>query len=139
VKFYTENIEIQTIGHNQILDITSKVNEVILKLNVQDGLINIFVVGSTAGITTIEYEPGLLKDLPESFEKFAPTGKHYNHDKTWGDGNGYAHVRAALLGASLTIPINDGLMCLGTWQQVVLVDFDNRERERKLICKIIGQ
>ena len=102
-------------------------------------MINVFISGSTAAVTTIEYEPGLVKDLPEIFEKIAPAGKRYHHDDTWHDGNGYAHVRAALLGPSLTIPFSDGKLHLGTWQQVVLIDFDNRPRKREVVVQITGE
>ena len=97
----------------------------------------VFIGGSTAGITTIEYEPGLLQDLPEAFEKIAPTNKTYHHDQAWGDGNGMAHVRAAILGSSETIPISKGRLMTGTWQQVVLIDFDNRPRTRDVVVQLI--
>ncbi len=139
MKILTENIQVSTKGHNQIIDITNDVEAIIKKSGITDGMANLFVVGSTAGITTIEYEPGLLKDLLETLDKIAPMNKRYHHDDAWGDGNGYAHIRASLLGASITIPITDATMTLGTWQQVILVDFDNRARERKIICKIMGE
>lgn len=139
MKIITENIQRSTKGHNQIIDITTDIDAIIKKSGITDGIVNLFVVGSTASITTIEYEPGLLKDLPETLDTIAPMNKRYHHDNTWGDGNGYAHVRASLLGASITIPITRTAMSLGTWQQVVLVDFDNRARERKIICKIMGE
>lgn len=139
MKILTENIQLSTKGHNQIIDITTDVEAIIQKSGITDGIVNLFVVGSTAGITTIEYEPGLLKDLLEILDKIAPMNKRYHHDDAWGDGNGYAHIRASLLGASITIPISGAAMSLGTWQQVILVDFDNRARERKIICKIMGE
>ena len=139
MKIFTEHIQISTKGNNQILDITPSVTAIVKKSGINNGVVNIFIVGSTAGITTIEYEPGLLKDLPETFEKIAPMNKRYHHDDTWQDGNGYAHIRASLLGPSITVPITDNIMSLGTWQQLVLVDFDNRARDRKIICKIMGE
>jgi secondary thiamine-phosphate synthase enzyme len=139
MKILTETIQLSTKGHNQIIDITTDIDAVIKNSCITDGIVNLFVVGSTAAITTIEFEPGLLKDLPEALDKLAPINKRYHHDDRWGDGNGYAHVRASLVGASITIPITGAAMNLGTWQQVILVDFDNRERERKIICKIMGE
>ena len=139
MKIFTEHIQISTKGNNQILDITPSVTAIVKKSGINNGVVNIFIVGSTAGITTIEYEPGLLKDLPETFEKIAPMNKRYHHDDAWQDGNGYAHIRASLLGPSITVPISDNTMSLGTWQQLVLIDFDNRARDRKIICKIMGE
>ena len=135
----TQTIHVETKGHTDIVDITRHVADALDRSGLRDGILVVFVPGSTGGVTTIEYEPGLLKDLPEAFEKFAPTGVRYHHDATWGDGNGYAHVRAALMGASFTAPFSDGHMILGTWQQIVLVDFDNRSRRRELIVQIVGE
>lgn len=139
MKIITDSIELSTRGHTDIKDITREVQNALSKSGLNEGSVTVFVAGSTAGVTTIEYEPGLLKDLPEAFEKFAPTGVTYHHDATWGDGNGYAHVRAALLGASFTAPFKDSRMILGTWQQIVVVDFDNRSRKRNVIVQIIGE
>jgi len=105
----------------------------------QNGHVTIFVSGSTAGITTIEFEPGLLQDIPAAFEKIAPMQKRYHHNDTWGDGNGYAHVRAALLGPSLVVPFSEGELMLGTWQQIVLIDFDNRPRQREVVLQFMGE
>jgi secondary thiamine-phosphate synthase enzyme len=105
----------------------------------KNGIAVLFVPGSTAGLTTIEYEPGLLADLPEAFERVAPTDKSYHHDQRWGDGNGHAHIRAALIGPSLTVPFSDGRLLLGTWQQIVLLDFDNRPRQRKIAMQLLGE
>lgn len=135
----TDHIEISTKGHNDIVDVTSQVIKVLEKSELREGQLTVFVSGSTAGITTIEYEPGLLKDLPEALEKVAPMGIRYHHDATWGDGNGYAHVRAALVGASFTIPFTEGRMLLGTWQQIVVVDFDNRSRHRRIVVQLLGE
>jgi secondary thiamine-phosphate synthase enzyme len=139
LKIFTEHIQISTKGYNQILDITPSIIAIVKKASINNGVVNIFIVGSTAGITTIEYEPGLLKDLLETFEKIAPMNKRYHHDDAWQDGNGYAHIRASLLGPSFTVPVSENTMSLGTWQQIVLVDFDNRARDRKIICKIMGE
>jgi secondary thiamine-phosphate synthase enzyme len=135
----TQRIHLNTRGHTDIVDITGHVAEALESSGLHSGVLTVFVPGSTGGVTTIEYEPGLLKDLPEAFEKFAPTGVGYHHDATWGDGNGSAHVRAALMGASLTVPFSEGRMILGTWQQIVLIDFDNRSRDRELIVQILGE
>lgn len=139
MRVITDYIPISTKGYTDIIDITPKVSELIRKHEFKNGTATIFVSGSTAGITTIEYEPGLLEDLPEAFEKFAPMKVRYHHDRTWGDGNGYAHVRAALLGASFSLPFKDGRMLLGTWQQIVLIDFDNRSRQREIVVQMMGE
>lgn len=139
MKIITDTVQISTKGRTDIIDISSRVAEKLAKSNLVNGTLTVFVSGSTAGITTIEYEPGLLQDLPETFEKIAPSNVEYHHDKTWGDGNGYAHVRAALLGASLSIPFTQGRMRLGTWQQIVVIDFDNRPRNRDILIQIMGE
>jgi secondary thiamine-phosphate synthase enzyme len=135
----TDRFAVSTRGHTDIIDISDRVREAVAKSGLKSGIATVFVSGSTAGITTTEYEPGLLKDLPEAFERVAPTGRTYHHDSTWGDGNGYAHVRASLLGASFTVPFQNGELLLGTWQQIVLVDFDNRPRTRTLIVQLVGE
>ena len=134
----THTFNIHTKGNTDVKDITDQVDSCLEKSGLKDGILTVFIGGSTAGITTIEYEPGLLKDLPEAFEKIAPTGKSYHHDQTWHDGNGHSHVRSSFIGTSLTIPFSNGKMLLGTWQQIVLIDFDNRARNRKIIVQIIG-
>jgi secondary thiamine-phosphate synthase enzyme len=135
----TERFSLSTKGFTDIHDITPQVRTALKKVGLQDGTATIFVSGSTAGVTTIEYEPGLLKDLPAAFEKIAPMNIRYHHDDTWHDGNGYAHVRAALLGASLVVPFENGKLLLGTWQQIVLVDFDNRSRNREVVLQFSGE
>jgi secondary thiamine-phosphate synthase enzyme len=135
----TKSIELSTQGHTDIIDITRDVQEVLRGSGLKEGSLTVFVSGSTAGVTTIEYEPGLLKDLPEAFEKFAATGVTYHHDAAWGDGNGYAHVRAALVGPSFTAPFADSKLLLGTWQQIVLIDFDNRARQRSVVVQMMGE
>lgn len=133
------SIPIRTKGNTDIVDITKSVQDFIDKHNVTNGQVLVFVPGSTGGLTTIEYEPGLLKDLPEAYERIAPSDKTYHHDVAWGDGNGYAHVRASITGPSLTVPIAEGKMILGTWQQIVFIDFDNRPRTRNLVVQVWGE
>jgi secondary thiamine-phosphate synthase enzyme len=139
MRIITDYIEISTKGHSDIVDVTSKVRELLNRHTYKEGQLTVFVSGSTAGVTTIEYEPGLLKDIPEALDKIAPEGIRYHHDDTWGDGNGNAHVRAALIGASFTVPFVAGEMLLGTWQQIVVVDCDNRSRKRRVTVQIIGE
>jgi len=135
----TKKISLQSRGHCDIIDITSQVERGLAETNINSGMVTIFVSGSTAGITTIEFESGLLLDFQSMWERNIPKNIHYDHDRAWGEGNGYAHVRASLLGASLVVPFNDKRLTLGTWQQIVLVDFDNRPRSRQLIVQIIGE
>lgn len=139
MKIITDYIPISTKGFTDIIDITPQVAAAIQRSHIKAGLVTVFISGSTAGVTTIEFEPGLLQDLPEALEKIAPMNKRYHHDATWGDGNGFAHVRAALIGSSLTIPVSDGRMALGTWQQIVVMDFDNRSREREVVVQMMGE
>jgi len=135
----TKKISLQSKGHCDIIDITTQIEQQVAETNINSGIATIFVSGSTAGITTIEYEPGLLSDFQEMWQRSIPGNIFYDHDRRWGDGNGYSHVRASLLGASLVIPFNDKKLTLGTWQQIVLVDFDNRPRSRQLILQIMGE
>lgn len=139
MKIKTLRFSIKTKGHNDILDITSEVQSLVSRSGIQEGSALVFVPGSTAGITTIEFEPGLLKDYPEFMEKLIPSNISYEHDNTWHDGNGYAHIRAALQGASFTVPFSNCSLLLGTWQQIILVDFDNRSRNRNIIVQISGE
>ena len=135
----TTRINISTKGFNDIIDITAEIESHLRKCKLNQGQVTAFISGSTGGITTIEYEPGLIQDLPEALEKIAPMKKSYHHDRTWGDGNGYAHIRSALVGTSLTVPFAEGKLLLGTWQQVVFIDFDNRPRSRKIILQFMGE
>ena len=135
----TEYIKINTKGHTDIVDITPQVQETLSESGLQEGQLTVFISGATAGVSTVEFEPGLLKDIPEALEKIAPTGKTYHHDATWGDGNGSAHVRASLIGASFTVPFVDGRMLLGTWQQIIVLDFDNRSRTRNVVVQLMGE
>ena len=136
----TKKIEVRTKGNCDIVNITEQVGEVAAQTGVSEGTVTLFNVGSTAGITTTEYEPGLVNyDIRAAFEKIAPTNGHYEHEETWHDDNGHSHVRASLLGPSLSVPVVDGRLTLGTWQQIILVDFDTRPRTRTVICQITGE
>ena len=135
----TTEISIDTAGHCDVHDITDRLNRAIDESGIDEGQILAFVPGSTAGITTIEFEPGLIRDIQEFFESLLPEGRDYHHHATWGDDNGSSHVRAALVKPSLTIPFVQRRMLLGTWQQVVFVDFDTRSRKRKIVVQIIGE
>jgi secondary thiamine-phosphate synthase enzyme len=136
---YCSKIKINTNGEVEIIDITSKIQEEINKSNIKNGIVCVFVPGSTGTITTIEYEPGLMKDLPKALEKIAPKNDYYQHHETWHDDNGHSHVRASLMGPSITLPIQKGKMIHGTWQQVVFVELDTRPRNRELIINIVGE
>ena len=136
----TEKIKVKTKGNCDIVDITEQVGEAVAESAVRDGTVTLFNVGSTAGITTTEYEPGLVNyDIAAAFEKIAPENARYEHEETWHDDNGHSHVRASLLGPSLSVPVVSGRLILGTWQQIILVDFDTRARTRSVICQIIGE
>jgi secondary thiamine-phosphate synthase enzyme len=136
---HREELSLRTKGETQVLDLTESVRALVRKSGVREGTVHLFVPGSTAGLTTIEMEPGCVKDLKAALERVAPRDAHYDHNARWGDGNGFSHVRAALLGPSLTVPVGDGAPLLGTWQQVVLVDFDNRGRDRKVVATVMGE
>jgi len=135
----TYSINISTKGNCEMVDITDRVTELISSNNFTEGNALVFAGGSTAGITTVEYEPGLLKDYSKFFERISPANINYEHDNTWHDGNGHSHVRAAIQGASLTVPFSNGRMLLGTWQQIIFVDFDNRSRKREITIQITGK
>lgn len=128
-----------THGDGDMHDLTAAVAKAVETAGVSDGTVTVFVPGSTAGITTVEYEPGLRKDFAAAMERFAPRGIRYAHDEAWHDGNGHAHVRASVIGPSLTVPVAAGSMLLGTWQQIVLIDFDNRARRRRVTVTVIGE
>ena len=129
--------KISTKGNNDIIDITSQVSEAVGKSKIKDGICLISCPGSTAGLTTIENDPNLLEDFKEFLEKIAPSNESYHHDETWGDKNASGHIKSSLIKPFLTVPIEDGKLLLGTWQQIVLIDFDERPREREIIIKII--
>jgi len=135
----TDTITLNTKGFTDVIDITEKVTKIAGKTGIQNGLVTIFCSGSTGGVTTIEFESGVINDLKKAIEKVAPSNIPYEHDKRWGDGNGFSHVRAALMKPSLTIPVVNGKLALGTWQQIVFMDFDNRGRNRKVVVQIIGE
>ena len=139
MKIATSELEFKTTGETDIVDISRELEEWVLQSGIQDGTIMLFISGSTAALTTIEFESGVVNDLRKAIERIAPTDIPYEHDRRWGDGNGYSHVRAALLGPSLCIPIRGGRVLLGTWQQVVLLDFDNRPRRRTVTVQIMGK
>ncbi len=134
----TKWLKLETKGKDDVIDITDEVAEVVVETKVSDGIVTVFVHGSTASVTTLEYEPGLVKDIKEFDEKIAPSSKHYAHDDTWGDANGFSHLRASLIGPSLTVPIENGKMTLGTWQQIVVIDHDNRGRSREVVVQLMG-
>ena len=135
---FTDSISLDTRGHTDIQDITSQAQDVVNKHGLREGTLTLFVPGSTGALTTVEYEPGLLRDLPEAFERLAPSNQRYHHDDTWHDGNGHSHVRASLLGPSLTVPFSGGRLLLGTWQQIIFIDFDNKSRNRNIIAQVMG-
>ena len=135
----TKYINLSTQGENDIIDITNNVKKILLENQLKNGIITLFIVGSTAAITTIEFESGLTKDFPNMLERIAPNDTEYEHDKTWHDGNGHAHVRGSLIGPSLTIPFINGETSLGTWQQIVFVELDTSSRERKVVAQIIRE
>lgn len=139
MRVVSERIGLETRGEVDILDITGEVQSIVKRSGAEKGIAVVFVPGSTAAVTTIEYEPGLLTDFPSTLERLAPKNASYEHEKRWHDGNGHSHVRASLLGPSLTIPIKDGKLTLGTWQQVVLVELDARSRSRELVVQILGE
>ena len=137
-RIVTNYVLLSSKGENDIIDITNNVEKILLESKLKNGIITLFVVGSTAAITTIEYEPGLQQDFPNMLEKIAPKGIKYQHDNTWHDGNGHSHLKASLIGPSLTIPFINGQTSLGTWQQIVFLEMDTRSRKRKIVVQLIG-
>ena len=136
---YSDEIKIKTHGEVDLIDITDDIQKTINKSKIKNGIACVFVPGSTGTITTIEYEPGLKKDLPRALQTIAPKGIHYDHHETWHDDNGHSHVRASLMGPSKTFPFRDGKLIHGTWQQIVFVEFDTRSRNRNLVVQILGE
>jgi len=134
----TERIHVRTRGNAEVVDLTGDVERIVRDSGVTDGQALLFVVGSTAALTTIEFEPGLVRDLPELLDRLIPAGR-YHHDETWHDGNGHSHLRASLLGPSLVVPVTGGRLPLGTWQQIVLVDMDIRPRQREIVVQVSGE
>lgn len=135
----TLSIDLKTGGNAEILDITMQVGDVVNDAGMQNGTVTIFCPSATSALTTIEYESGCISDLQRLFNEIIDPVRHYAHNARWGDGNGHSHVRAALLGPSLTVPFVDGRLTLGTWQQIVYVDFDNRPRRRSLVAQVMGE
>jgi len=135
----TETISLQTKGNCDITDITPQVAKKVSDTDINSGTVTLFVSGSTAGLTTIEFESGVLSDFQDMWQRIIPKDIHYEHDRAWGDGNGHSHVRASLLGAFLVVPFSNKKLALGTWQQIILVDFDNRSRSRQIVLQIIGE
>jgi len=132
-------IQVKTKGSGDLVDLTGSVKRLLGESGLKVGSVTVFNIGSTAAITTFEYEPGLIKDVQNFFEKLIPSKSRYHHDDTWGDANGYSHLRASLQGPSLTVPFERGELMLGTWQQIVLAEFDNRPRQRAVVVQIIGE
>ncbi|MEW6179739.1 MAG: secondary thiamine-phosphate synthase enzyme YjbQ [Chloroflexota bacterium] len=135
---FTAEIEVKTRGNTDVIDITTKVHEVVKDSGIQTGICSLFNPSSTSGLTTIEYESGCVQDLKRIFEKLVPSTESYAHNARWGDGNGHSHIRAALLGASVTVPVQNNQLTLGTWQQIILVDFDIRPRRRRVMVQVLG-
>lgn len=135
----SRQILVQTTADTDVIDVTEEIAREVRQSNVQDGAVTLFIPGSTAALTTIEFESGVINDLKKAIERMTPENIYYEHNERWGDGNGYSHVRAAIFGPSLSIPIIDGKMSLGTWQQIVLLDFDNRPRTRRIMAQISGE
>jgi secondary thiamine-phosphate synthase enzyme len=135
----TKQLSIHTKGEGDILDVTGAVAEAVVETKLKNGIVTVFVPGSTGALTTIEYEPGLLKDFPNLLERIAPKNLVYEHEKRWHDGNGHSHVRASLIGPSLTVPFANGRLTLGTWQQIIFMELDVRSRVRNLILQIMGE
>ncbi|MCJ7594011.1 MAG: secondary thiamine-phosphate synthase enzyme YjbQ [Desulfobacterales bacterium] len=133
------HFSVNTTSNTDIIDLTPRVRQEMAKTGVRNGTVTLFIPGSTAALTTIEFESGVINDLRKAIERMAPEDLYYEHDERWRDGNGYSHVRAALIGPSLHIPVVDGELTLGTWQQIVLLDFDNRPRQRRIIMQILGE
>jgi len=139
MRILTDFIELSSSGGSDIVDLTDRVQECLAKSGLSEGQVLVFAPGATAGVTTMEYEPGLKKDIPEALDRLAPADADYHHDDTWHDGNGHSHVRASLIGPSLTIPFREGRLMVGTWQQIVLVDCDNRPRTRRIVVQLTGE
>jgi len=134
----TEYLHFSTKGNAQVIDITDDVKDKLKKSKIANGIVNINCIGSTGALTTCEYEPGLVKDIKELFDKLIPAGD-YHHDQAWGDGNGHSHLRSSLVGPSITLPIHNRELVLGTWQQIIFIDFDNRPRQRELVVQLMGE
>lgn len=139
MKVVSSSLSITSRGHTDIIDLTAEIQKILSKNKLSEGTVTIFVNGSTAGVTTVEFEPGLVKDLKSAFQRMAPDNIDYDHHDRWGDDNGHSHVRASILGPSLSVPVIQGQLSLGTWQQIVLIDFDTRARDRTLVVQLMGE
>ncbi len=139
MEIVTKQFTHSTHGGSEVVDITEKVKSILSDCQLKEGSVTVFIIGSTASIATTEFEPGLRRDIPELLERIAPKSERYHHDDTWHDGNGHSHVRAALMGCSVTIPFMDGELMVGTWQQSILVDHDNGARQRTMVVQVVGQ
>jgi secondary thiamine-phosphate synthase enzyme len=139
MKIINDSLSLSTSGFNDMHNITDAVAKKLSTHRLSNGTVTVFVPGSTGGLTTIEYESGLVEDLAEFMDRIIPRDKTYHHDARWGDGNGFSHIRSSLLGPSLTVPFSEGRLALGTWQQIVFVDFDNRSRSRTLVLQFMGE
>ena len=135
----TKHLKLDTKGRTDIIDITCMIQDELSAIKLSKGVVTVFAIGSTGAVTTIEFEPALVADIKKFFEDIISSKKEYEHDKTWGDANGYSHLRASLLGPSLAVPFDANKLCLGTWQQVVFMDFDNRARSRTIMLQFIGE
>lgn len=135
----TFSFAVKTKGETDIINITTEVESIIRKSSLNSGIATMFISGSTAGITTIEYENGLVIDLKDAYERLAPRRNHYEHNARWGDGNGFAHIRASFTGQDMSVPFSHGKLLLGTWQQIIIIDFDNRARNRDITVQLIGE
>jgi secondary thiamine-phosphate synthase enzyme len=135
----TFSFAVKTKGETDIINITTEVESIIRKSSMNSGIATLFISGSTAGITTIEYESGLVNDLKDAYERLAPRRNHYEHNARWGDGNGFAHIRASFTGQDMSVPFSRGKLLLGTWQQIIIIDFDNRARNRDITVQLIGE
>lgn len=135
---YSDTVSIKTKGFSDVIDITDEVTKAAARSGIRDGIVTVFCQGSTGCVTSIEYESGVVNDLKRAIERIVPSDMEYEHDKRWGDGNGFSHVRAALMKPSLTVPLVEGSLTLGTWQQLVFIDFDNRGRSRKIVIQVTG-
>jgi len=136
---FQKSFRVTTRGHGDVLDITAQVARLVTESRIAHGIVNIAGIGSTVGITTLEFEPGCVADLQRALEEIAPSGGDYAHNARWGDGNGYAHLRSALVGVSRSFPVTEGRLLTGTWQQIVLCDFDNRSRDRQIMVTVTGE
>ena len=136
---FQEQLTISTRGHGDMHDLTEQVSAVVARSRVRTGIAHVFQAGSTAGVGLIEFEPGLRKDLPAILDRLMPPSREYGHEQTWHDGNGHSHLQATLLGQNLTVPVSDGRLTLGTWQQIFLLECDTRARERKVAVTVLGE